>query len=138
MTVSIKDYLSDWKMRELRNYAKVKYGVDMQLYGSPYKSMKTGSISQTLRDLVEDINNERDIHPRKQSRMEPIPEKYKVCRHPEHNPPTHICIPQGMQYVHVCPSCGAECILRSPEISFSERSVTSNEVGSGYEVSTRY
>lgn len=32
--------------------------------------------------------------------------KDETCRHPEHNPPTHLYIPPGKGYRHVCPSCG--------------------------------
>lgn len=35
----------------------------------------------------------------------------KTCRHPEHNPPTGICIPQGKGYKHVCPGCGESRVL---------------------------
>lgn len=34
-----------------------------------------------------------------------LPQK-KTCRHPEHRPPSHIHIPQGKGYRHVCPGCG--------------------------------
>lgn len=29
-----------------------------------------------------------------------------TCTHPEHNFPTHLYIPLGMGYRHVCPGCG--------------------------------
>lgn len=29
-----------------------------------------------------------------------------ICTHPEHNFPTHLYIPLGMGYKHVCPGCG--------------------------------
>lgn len=29
-----------------------------------------------------------------------------TCTHPEHNFPTHLYIPLGMGYKHVCPGCG--------------------------------
>lgn len=32
--------------------------------------------------------------------------KAKQCTHPEHEPPKHICIPQGKGYRHVCRGCG--------------------------------
>jgi len=41
----------------------------------------------------------------KQSGFFDLP-KAKQCTHPEHEPPKHICIPQGMGYRHVCPGCG--------------------------------
>lgn len=31
--------------------------------------------------------------------------KYHKCRHPEHNPPGMIVLPDGL-YEHVCPGCG--------------------------------
>ena len=30
----------------------------------------------------------------------------KRCTHPNHNPPSHMHIPQGKGYRHVCPGCG--------------------------------
>lgn len=38
------------------------------------------------------------------------------CRHPEHNPPTGICLPPGL-YVYTCPSCGEEKPIRVPLIT---------------------
>jgi hypothetical protein len=37
------------------------------------------------------------------------------CMHPEHNPPTGICIPQGKGYRHVCPACGKVQIVIPPQ-----------------------
>jgi hypothetical protein len=51
----------------------------------------------------------------KNSRIEDIEEtggteyaRDAECRHPEHNPPTHVYIPVGKRLVHVCPGCGHE------------------------------
>lgn len=44
--------------------------------------------------------------------------KIKTCRHPEHNPPGYLHIPQGKGYRHVCPACGAEAILIPPQITY--------------------
>lgn len=44
----------------------------------------------------------------------------KQCMSPEHNPPTHLYIPPGESYTHVCPACGKETVLRSPNITFSD------------------
>lgn len=41
-----------------------------------------------------------------------------ICRHPEHEPPKHLHIPQGKGYRHICPSCGKETVLIPPQISF--------------------
>lgn len=43
--------------------------------------------------------------------------KDKQCKHPEHQPPSHIYIPQGKGYRHVCPACGAEAVLIPPQTS---------------------
>jgi hypothetical protein len=45
--------------------------------------------------------------------------KINQCRHPEHEPPKHLHIPQGKGYHHVCPGCGAKMnIIIPPQISF--------------------
>jgi hypothetical protein len=44
--------------------------------------------------------------------------KIEQCRHPEHNPPGHIHIPQGKGYRHVYPACGAESVLIPPQIFY--------------------
>lgn len=43
--------------------------------------------------------------------------KSDVCKDPEHEPPSHICIPQGKGYRHVCPSCGKVAVLIPPQIT---------------------
>lgn len=40
------------------------------------------------------------------------------CTNPSHEPPTHIHIPQGKGYKHVCPSCGKVTDFIPPQISF--------------------
>ena len=40
--------------------------------------------------------------------------KQESCNHPEHNPPTHLHIPEGKGYRHVCPGCGKQVILKNP------------------------
>jgi hypothetical protein len=32
------------------------------------------------------------------------------CRHPEHNPPSMICLPPGT-YEHTCPGCGNKIVF---------------------------
>jgi predicted RNA-binding Zn-ribbon protein involved in translation (DUF1610 family) len=41
----------------------------------------------------------------------------KPCCHPEHNPPSHIVIPDGKLLKHICPACGKETIVRKQPIS---------------------
>lgn len=57
----------------------------------------------------------------KRSGFEPLPQSTKPCRDAEHFPPTHICIPSDQQYRHICPSCGYECILRSPQVTLLDQ-----------------
>lgn len=40
-----------------------------------------------------------------------------VCRHPAHEPPMFIHIPQGKGYRHVCPSCKKVTNLIPPQIT---------------------
>lgn len=35
-----------------------------------------------------------------------------TCNHPGHNPPTHLHIPQGKRYIHICPACKQKTILQ--------------------------
>lgn len=35
----------------------------------------------------------------------------EACTHPEHKSPSHLHIPNGMGYRHVCPACGATKVL---------------------------
>jgi hypothetical protein len=52
--------------------------------------------------------------------LEPIPgyEDYKrgMCTSPMHAPPTHICVPEGMRYRHVCSACGKESFVYPPTL----------------------
>lgn len=65
-----------------------------------------------LNRLIEDENNKP-----KKGGFFPLP-KSKQCKDPSHSPPSHICIPQGQGYRHVCPSCGNVIELIPPQISF--------------------
>lgn len=38
-----------------------------------------------------------------------------LCKHPNHQPPSHLVIPAGKKYRHVCPGCGREVVIRSHE-----------------------
>ena len=42
----------------------------------------------------------------------------EICKDPEHKPPSHLHIPQGKGYRHICPSCGKETVIIPPQISF--------------------
>lgn len=41
----------------------------------------------------------------------------EVCRNPDHNAPTHLHIPQGQGYRHICPSCGHTVVLTAPTVT---------------------
>lgn len=40
-----------------------------------------------------------------------------ICKDSEHNPPTHLYIPPGKGYKHVCPSCNRVVYITPPQIS---------------------
>ncbi len=42
--------------------------------------------------------------------------KIETCNNPSHNPPTHLCIPPGKGYKHICPGCGYTITLISPQV----------------------
>jgi len=39
------------------------------------------------------------------------------CLDINHSPPTHLWIPQGKQYRHICPTCGKEQVLKSVTVT---------------------
>lgn len=44
--------------------------------------------------------------------------QFENCTDPEHDPPTHLQIPQGKGYRHVCPSCGKTVIIKPLQIKY--------------------
>jgi hypothetical protein len=50
--------------------------------------------------------------------VEVITDIKKICNSPYHKPPTHLCIPPGSKYVHVCPNCGEKFIMEQPLVVF--------------------
>lgn len=62
-------------------------------------------------------NNQFNIlfNKKEESHFEDI-DSVEVCNDPSHNPPQFLCIPQGKQYVHICPKCGTRLVLRSQQI----------------------
>lgn len=63
----------------------------------------------TREDMLEIVKGVKD-QDKKESGFETIDEH--ACHHPEHFGPTHLYIPAGQQYRHVCPGCGQNTILR--------------------------
>lgn len=57
------------------------------------------------------------IKPEKQGGFFDLPQDTR-CKDKSHESPTHIYIPQGKGYIHVCPSCGKVTVLIPPQISF--------------------
>jgi hypothetical protein len=45
-------------------------------------------------------------------------EETKTCCHIEHNPPTHLYIPHGKRYIHICPECKERTVFQPPQITF--------------------
>ena len=44
--------------------------------------------------------------------------KVKICRDPEHLPPSFLNIPPGKGYRHICPSCGRVQVVIPPQITY--------------------
>lgn len=42
----------------------------------------------------------------------------EICKHLEHRPPSHLYIPPGKGYKHVCPGCGRVIHLKGSNITF--------------------
>lgn len=55
--------------------------------------------------------------PKKIGGLEPIPYHKPHCTGPEHYPPTHIYIPSGYQYRHICPTCGYETLIIGNQVT---------------------
>ena len=43
----------------------------------------------------------------------------KPCMSREHNPPANLYVPQGQEFIHVCPVCGAETVLSNNLINLN-------------------
>lgn len=57
-------------------------------------------------------NSGKKKEPKKESGFEDDPVPFLVCQDRSHQPPSHLVIPPGKIYRHVCPSCGREVVLR--------------------------
>ena len=55
--------------------------------------------------------------------LEDDPDYVRPCMHPAHNPPTHIYIPEGKRYRHICPACGKEQIIKASRVTMRAESV---------------
>ena len=55
---------------------------------------------------------------RKIEEQETIFTDVKICRSPEHYPPTHLYLDPG-KYEHACPACGKKTIFTVPIVSFN-------------------
>lgn len=69
-----------------------------------------------IEEILKNINMEQ-LKEDKKGGFFDLP-KNNTCNDPGHNPPTHLHIPQGKGYRHVCPKCGATVDLIPPQISF--------------------
>ena len=59
----------------------------------------------------------KNIESKKESGFFDLPKDEKTCKHPEHNMPGHLCIPEGKGYKHVCPGCGNETTVIPQQIT---------------------
>jgi hypothetical protein len=48
--------------------------------------------------------------------LHPLKWLFDICTDPEHEPPSHLYIPPGYSYTHICPSCGRQVLLTPPVI----------------------
>jgi hypothetical protein len=62
-------------------------------------------------DNVNPFESKQGTNERK-SGFFPDPFYERPCLDPSHNAPTHLSIPPGQIYIHVCPSCGYSITLR--------------------------
>jgi hypothetical protein len=67
---------------------------------------------------INKINYALNIDNDKNSGFFDLPKAEKKCLHPGHKPPSHIHIPQGKGYKHVCPDCGESTTIIPPQIYF--------------------
>ena len=58
-----------------------------------------------------------DLPKDEESHFEDI-EETKMCSHVGHNPPTHLHIPQGKRYIHICPGCKSRMVIQPSQITF--------------------
>lgn len=75
-----------------------------------------------------------EITEEKRGGFEDDPLYVRPCNSMSHNAPNFIHIPQGKIYRHICPSCGAEQILRPPmTMMWSTECATNNRSEGGFE-----
>ena len=67
-------------------------------------------------DLEKYMKQLRESHKKEESGFFDLPQ-HKMCNHPDHNPPSHMVIPYGKGYRHVCPSCGSISFVMSNSIN---------------------
>ena len=70
-----------------------------------------------LKDVAEKAMNKLMDEAFPKSEFYDLPINEKKCNNPEHDPPSHLHIPQGKGYKHVCPGCGKITNLVPPQIS---------------------
>lgn len=81
-------------------------------------SRSCGLSAQNLKKMEDLFKKLGEItKPEKQGGFFDLPKDTR-CKDKSHEPPTHIHIPQGKGYRHVCPSCGKVTDLIPPQISF--------------------
>jgi predicted RNA-binding Zn-ribbon protein involved in translation (DUF1610 family) len=75
------------------------------------KESDSYDLGKDFQEFLEQLEQQR-----KQGGFKKLPVE-QMCTSPFHAPPTHIYIPAGYVYEHVCPCCGATQILRSSQIT---------------------
>ena len=92
-----------------------------ELKHSGYHLDNKDNLVINLEPIIKKLYNTKDIYMNqtndKQSGFFDLP-KETQCTHPGHNPPSHLHIPPGKGYKHVCPECGKTTTIIPTQISF--------------------
>lgn len=94
---------------------KLKKGVLIVDLPQEVQNFKEVTKLKKMEDLFKKLGE--ITKPEKQGGFFDLPKDTR-CKDKSHKPPTHIYIPQGKGYRHVCPSCGKVTDLIPPQISF--------------------
>jgi len=82
---------------------------EVHMWGIYADTPKMGSVprSPTLAELLDKS---------KKSGFFPL-QSLTPCTHPEHNPPSHMVVPHGYGYRHVCPQCSRTTVIHCDQVT---------------------
>lgn len=86
----------------------------------PTIGVKTVDRTVTLTEVQRALERLNSTRPK--SGFEPDPESQsEPCRDPGHEAPTHLYVPAGQRYRHVCPGCGRMVFLYPANVQCATR-----------------